>query len=376
MSKVINITHLTSAHPRYDIRIFIKMCSSLAKKENYAVSLVVADGKGNETKNGVNIFDVGAKTGGRFSRMTKTVKKVFKQAKALDSDIYHLHDPELMFIGLKLQKMGKKVIFDVHEDYPVNIYSKPWIPNFLKPLVSIIYSFIEKKCLSKYTAVISVTPQIIDRINKYASITEMITNYPILNEDLFSHNLNINSKNVVFAGSIAPLRMIHSFLDALEEFPSLNMLLAGSVNKNYLEILSQKKAWSRVDFKGRISYEEVISLYKESLFGIVIENYDKINYDNQGSLGVIKLFEYMMLGLPFIATDFTLHKEIIDKYKCAITVNPNNKDELVSAIKFILDNPEEAIAMGKRGQQAVREKYNWASQEILLFKLYEELGGK
>jgi len=40
------ITHLTSAHPRYDTRIFIKMCSSLAKIKNYKVSLVVADSKG------------------------------------------------------------------------------------------------------------------------------------------------------------------------------------------------------------------------------------------------------------------------------------------------------------------------------------------
>ena len=49
------ITHLTSAHPRYDTRIFIKMCSSLAKIKNYKVSLVVADGKGDEIKNGVEI---------------------------------------------------------------------------------------------------------------------------------------------------------------------------------------------------------------------------------------------------------------------------------------------------------------------------------
>ena len=55
------------------------MCSSLATNENYKVSLVVADGKDDETKNGVNILDVGVKTGGRISRMTKTVKKVFKK---------------------------------------------------------------------------------------------------------------------------------------------------------------------------------------------------------------------------------------------------------------------------------------------------------
>ena len=55
------ITHLTSAHDRYDTRIFLKMCSSLAKNIDYKVNLVVADGKGNEVKNIVNIIDVGEK---------------------------------------------------------------------------------------------------------------------------------------------------------------------------------------------------------------------------------------------------------------------------------------------------------------------------
>ena len=111
---MVTITHLTSAHPRYDTRIFFKECISLAK--NYKVNLIVADGLGDEEKNTVYIYDVG-KVEGRLNRIFKTTKKVLQRAIELDSDVYHLHDPELIPIGLKLKKMGKKVIFDAHEDY-------------------------------------------------------------------------------------------------------------------------------------------------------------------------------------------------------------------------------------------------------------------
>jgi len=128
-----SITHLTSAHPRYDTRIFLKECCSLAKV--YHVSLVVADGLGNEEKDGVGIYDVGIEEG-RFGRIFQTTKKVLAKALELDSDLYHLHDPELIPVGLKLKKMGKRVIFDAHEDLPKQVMAKHYLNAFTKTILS------------------------------------------------------------------------------------------------------------------------------------------------------------------------------------------------------------------------------------------------
>src|SRR5690606_5815148 len=61
------VVHLTSVHSRYDTRIFLKECRSLGKV-GYRVALIVADGKGDEIKEGIDILDVG-KPRSRFSRM-------------------------------------------------------------------------------------------------------------------------------------------------------------------------------------------------------------------------------------------------------------------------------------------------------------------
>jgi hypothetical protein len=102
------------------------MCKSLALN-GYNVSLVVADGKGDEVKDGVSIVDVGATIGGRLSLMIKTCSRVFEKAKELDGDIYHVHGPELIRIDYKLIKKGKKVIFNSYEDICTKILNNPYL---------------------------------------------------------------------------------------------------------------------------------------------------------------------------------------------------------------------------------------------------------
>ena len=81
----------------------------------------------------------------------------------------------------------------------------------------------------------------------------------------------------------------------------------------------------------------------------------------------------MQAGLPVICSDFILYKEIVSTYKCGITVNPTNIYEIVEAINYLFKNPVEAKKMGENGQRAVRQKYNWTTQEKVLIAMYEKL---
>ena len=364
------ITHLTSAHSRYDTRIFIKMCSSLSKIEKYTIYLVIADGLGNETKNSVTIVDVGAKTGGRISRMTNTVKKVYEKAIELDSDIYHLHDPELIPIGLKLKKLGKKVIFDAHEDLPKQLLGKPYLNKFLLTILSKTVAIYEQYACKKFDAIVTATPYIKE---KFLTINEKsidINNFPILTELANTTPWSEKENEVCYVGGIAKIRGIKEIVCAMESTESIQLNLAGKFSERDVEEeVKSYEGWKSVNELGFLNREEIANVLSRSKAGIVTLH-PIINYLDALP---VKMFEYMAAGLPIISSNIQLWKEIVEENNCGVCVDPLNPQEIVDAINYLVSHPKEAEEMGQNGKKAVLEKYNWGIEEKKLFSLYGSL---
>ena len=97
----------------------------------------------------------GGKPVGTLNRLTSPfAKHAYEAALALDCELYHLHDPELLPYALKLKRHGKTVIFDSHEFYSLLIQEKGYIPGFLKKPASRIYGALEAGVFKKLDAVI------------------------------------------------------------------------------------------------------------------------------------------------------------------------------------------------------------------------------
>ena len=364
------ITHLTSAHPRYDTRIFIKMCCSLAKKECYDVSLVVADAQGDEVKSGVRIFDVGKKSG-RIRRILGTTKEVFLKAKSLESDIYHLHDPELLPVGLKLKKLGKTVIFDAHEDLPKQILGKSYLHPWIRHVLSRLMAMYERYACGKFDAIVTATPYIRDKFSEITNARIVdINNFPIITE--FKEDISWREKEdaVCYIGGIARIRGIVEIVKALEYTDNIKLLLAGKFSE--IETETEVKAcagWQHVEELGFLGRKEVAEVLHRSKAGLVTLH-PIVNY--QDALPV-KMFEYMAAGVPVISSDITLWRRIVEESSCGLCVDPLDPKAIAEAINYIVSHPQEAEQMGRNGQKAVLTKYNWGIEEQKLYKLYEGL---
>jgi len=362
------VCHLTSAHPRYDTRIFHKECKSLVKN-GYNVNLIVADDFGNEIKDGVNIFDVGRDKRGRFIRFTKTTRKVYKKAIQIDADLYHFHDPELIFFSYLLKIKGKKVIYDVHEDLPRQLLSKPYLGTIVKRLLSILIEKVENYFASKFNAVITATSFIRDRFLKINSESIDINNFPLLNE--FKDFSSFKKKNeVCYVGGLSEVRGIYELVKSLSYLDSIRLNLGGSFNDYSFEKKTKSlKSWSKVNELGFLDRDKIRDVYSKSKIGLVTLH-PIINYSDALP---VKMFEYMACGLPVIASNVPLWKQIIEENKCGICVNPFNSEDIANTINKMVENPALLKEMGANGRKAILSKYNWSFEESKLLKLYKKL---
>lgn len=364
------VCHVTNAHKRDDRRILLKECVSLSKA-GYEVNLIVNDDLCDEVFNGVNIRSSGLKTKNRLQRIVCARRKTIKMAEAVDADIYHIHDPELLPFLLRMAKRGKKTIFDSHEDVPYQILTKQWIPHFLKKLVSLMYSFYERYVISRVSAVISVTPKIVERFREINKDAYLVTNYPILHD--YNETDRSHFRSIGFAGGITPQYNHHLIINAISSIQQIKYVMAGQLSESYFKQLADLPGWKKVTYLGVIPSASVnTNVYSSITIGMCLQS----EFQSErlgGTMGVTKLFEYWERGIPVICSDYPLWMDIISEYNCGLCINPSDEAAIREAIHFLFDNPGLLREMGRNARMAVEEKFNWATQEKALLQVYKGL---
>ena len=367
MTSNLKIVHVTSAHKDGDVRIFQKESVSLAES-GFEVYHLVPNSK-TRLEKGVHIVSFDFPISSRFQRMFRLVKEVYKRAVEIDADVYHLHDPELLRNALKLKKLGKKVIYDAHEDLPRDIMTKEYIPGFLQKIISQRFEKFENKVASKLDGIITATPFIRDRFLKINSNTLDINNFPIVDEIQISDAEWSTRENIVcYIGVLSKIRGLKEMVLGAD-LAKTPLKLAGDYRDGMRPELINLEAWKNVSELGNIDRKKAIELKNSSIAGLVIFHPVANHIDAQPN----KIFEYMASGLPVIGSNFPLWKKIIDEGNCGICVDPMSPNEIANAIKFISENPEKSKLMGENGKRLVKQVYNWDIEKKKLVEFYIRL---
>jgi len=370
---------MSTAHSAFDDRIFHKEAKTLVKA-GYDATLIVQHAR-DEVVDGVKIIAL-PKPRNRFTRIFGLVWRAFRLALRQQADIYHFHDPELLPVGVALRLLAKgKVIYDVHEHYPNAIMSKYWIPRFVRLGVRLGFELLEFLLVPLLSAVVYTTPIVGERYRRMRVRRVRVENLPLL--EMFERvdtesRIASKDKALLYLGGITQIRgiveVVKAFAIVKKKNPSILLYLVGQFSPKALgesvrNLILRLGIEESVQLIPPVPYEEVQQYLSKAFIGIVTY----LPYPNNMSCLPNKLFEYMACGLPVVASDFPLYRQVIEDAGCGKLVDPKNPMEIASAVDELLNSPEEWKAMSRNGRSSFQSKYNWHYEELKLLDLYRQL---
>jgi hypothetical protein len=362
---------LTSVHIPFDGRIFHRAARSLAEA-GYDVVLIARHDKA-EVVEGVRVVPL-PEPRNRLDRMTRVLWRLYRLAVRENADVYHFHDPELMLLGLLLRGQGKKVIWDAHEHYPNSIRDKFYLPGPLRGLLSRSFDLFERAVVRFYDYVIYTTPFVGLRYATMKVRSGPVENYPAVERSTTFQRAP--GQSIIYLGGMSRLRglveLVEAFAVVAKKLPAWELILVGSYRppsfEDELRALARRHGIeARVKFVNWVPYEEKENLSAHAAMGVITY----LPYANNTSCLPNKLFDYMLVGLPVIASDFPLYREVVEANECGLTVDPSKPEEIARAMDYLIEHPAEARRMGENGRRAVLGRYNWENESRRLLAIYE-----
>ncbi len=328
----IKVCHISSVHYRYENRILLKECLSLSRV-GYDVFYIIADGKGDEIYNGVKIIDIG-KPQNRLARILLTGKKLRDKALELGCQIVHFHDPELIFTGKKLLQKGIKVIYDIHEDVPLQIFHKHYLPGPSKKIISNIVKHIEDKAKKNFSYNIAASLGIYEKTRILTDKVEVIYNYPLVIQEIKSWEEKENA--AVYLGTLMKVRGLLEILDAAL-LTDVKIHIIGNFESQDLEMKAKAHpGWGKIIYHGRLPWVEAAAICQKAKYGLIPIH---LSASFKQAMYPSKLFEYMMLGLVVIITQKEQWQQIINRYKTGLTIKKVTGENIAQALNYLNENP-------------------------------------
>lgn len=373
----VRICHVTTVHTATDVRIAHKELATLAAGGYEAWLIAYGDSSDRQRLEtlGIRFESLGERgKGSRLRRLLHGYWAALKASRRLDARLYHLHDPELIGLGLLLKLTGRKVVMDVHEDLALQITSKPWVWRPLRRAIGQGFRRLEWFCARVFDAVVTATPGIEKVFSGRARRVLTINNFPKRSEfpDSSASVPWSQRRYAVYAGGIARMRGIVGMVDAIERTDTELLLLGNYLTDADRVAAASRPGFAKVRALGYLDREGVRAQFERAFVGLCV----LLPIPNYLESQPIKLFEYMAAGIPVIASDFPAWRQVIDTHRCGLCVDPGDAAAIAAAIESLRRDLATAQAMGERGRQAVLAHYHWEAEQPRLLALYDDLTGK
>lgn len=370
------ICMLTTTHRPHDGRIFEKEAKSLAKEHDVTIIAPSEDG-GVRDDGDVRIVTIPKPASTLLHPVT--LWRVFWACLGEECDVVHCHEPDALLLALLLKAVrGKKVVYDIHEHWPSEIPFDLGLPDaavLTRTLASLI-SPVELLLARFADAKVAVSESVAERFRGNGTEPVIISNYSVT--DLAPPVPKArNGHGVVYmAGNMQLFHGIRECIQAISrvkaKFPDVSLTLVGNVREDIGAIAAKTDPRPEITMTGYLPYREMYETLCRGSIALLVFQPDYYNT----YIGLPnKLFDYMLCGLPVVASDFPEIRKVVGGAGCGVLVDPTDPGAIAEAIIYLMEHPEEARRMGENGRRAVLERYNWGEMERRLLEVYQAISG-
>ncbi|QDQ40003.1 glycosyltransferase family 4 protein [Legionella geestiana] len=373
------ICFLSAMHAANDKRVFDKEAVSLAQAGFEVMHLCPADHESEQFSKNVRTITY-PKPVGIWERILQ-LPRLFFRARRLNANVYHCNEVDSWIVGIMLKIFCRKTcVFDVHEHYP-SVFAESRFPRPLQPLVAGIIRALFRVLTPLTDRLVLAKITVADDFPNAAEKTVLVRNFTPLSA------LNFSGART-FPGSEEPLRMVHlglfgrgrgwpQVLDAMHRMQNrkVELLVIGEFNDGSLEDFRARarelSLEDRITCLPWMSFTEALEHLAKSHVGLVTF---QPGIQNHVYAMPHKMFDYMAAGMAVICPDFAVEvAPVISESQAGLLVNPADVDALARAFDQLVNDHEQTQAMGERGQNAVKNRYNWETECARLIDMYQEL---
>lgn len=351
---------LAPVHMYNDIRVFRKEAVTLAADGNDVVLYArTPDGRG-VRDSGVRVEPVSYRS--RMQRFAR-IPRLAAAAMAERADVYHLHNPDTLPIALYLKARGRRVVYDTHEDFRTEILLRGWLPRSLRKPAAAAVSAAEGLAGRVLDAVIVTQEQILARIPQAV----VIGNPPLVDEAATRAAARQRADRPTprqftlgYVGGISADRGLFRMMELVaamsQQHPTRLLLIGYPVNDDALQRAREMPEWEFVDHVGELPQAEAFRRLAAADAGLIL-------FEDVASHSFIdpnKIYEYMSLALPFVATGFADWRRRIGPARAGIFLDPAGAAaRTAKEVLGFLADPVELARAGRNGADHVIGRYSW-----------------
>lgn len=339
--------------------------------------------KSERLKSGVIVKRTNGRKPGGWNHKGSTLKsllKVISQVKAmccmivqvikLKPTVIHAHDFEVLIAAWIASKFNQAtIVYDAHE---VSTSREGF--SSLKKLIG----WIEKKIMPRTGANITTTElrsKYFARaygIDRPAVLQNRPNYYELHHSSRIREELSLTEEwpILLYQGGLQSGRGLERFVQAASKIRDAYFILIGSgrLEAKLKQMAVDLQVTSQVKFVPTVPLSELPDYTCSADIGVQpILNTCLNHYTTDSN----KLFEYLLAGLPVIATDFPEIRRIVNKYNVGL-LSGESLDDLVITINKLL-NDKKLMNSFKSNAFKERMLLSWESQESILLEVYERL---